>query len=186
MRQGSAMKSNPLPSIYQVWQKRNSIRIPSIDKWFPFLKPGLELYIPLNCFKCIVYKLRIKLQNQKVFSQKMHPFVFLGLLIGQMTDFPTLSYTPTRGVDRAVLMPLYSSNIPSMSNLPCMFSHSTVFHYKNLSLKLKKAVKARRGVSNTSTTGSNKKATVSGCRSKRFVFDTLSTNLMSQKKHRTK
>ena len=78
----------------------------------------------------------------------MHLFAFLGLLIGQMTDFPTLSYTPTRGVDRAVLMPLYSSNIPSMSNLPCMFTHSTVFHYKNLSLKLKKAVKARRGVSN--------------------------------------
>ena len=68
----------------------------------------------------------------------MHPFAFLGLLIGQITDFPALSYTPTRGVDRAVLMPLYSSNIPSMSNLPCMFTNSTVFHYKKFVFKLKK------------------------------------------------
>ena len=176
MRQGSAMKSNPLP-----------FHIPSLtEKEFHSYTFYWQMVPLFNCFKCIVYKLRIKLQNQNVFSQKMHPFAFLGLLIGQVTDFPTLSYTPTRGVDRAVLMPLYPSNIPSMSNLPCMFTHSTAFHYKNLSLKLKKALKARRGVSNTSTTGSNKKATVSGCRSKRFVFDTLSTNLMSQKKHRTK
>ena len=41
-------------------------------------------------------------------------------------------------------------------------------------------------VSNPSTMGSNKKATVSWCRSKRFVFDALSTNLMSQKKHRNR
>ena len=41
---------------------------------------------------------------------------------------------------------LYSSYIPSMSSLPCMFTHSTVFHYKNLSLKLEKALKSRRSV----------------------------------------
>ena len=111
----------------------------------PLHKPGLELYIPFNCFKRIVYKLRIKLQNQNVFSQKMHPFAFLGLLIGQNDRFPC-PLTPTRGVDRAVLMFLYSSNISLMSNLPCMFTHSTVFHHKNLSLKLEKAITARHSV----------------------------------------
>ena len=44
------------PFIYYFSRKRYSFSIPSIDKWYPFHIPRLELCIPLsfNCWKCIV------------------------------------------------------------------------------------------------------------------------------------
>ena len=43
IRGGSAPRSNPLSFIYHFSQKRYPLRIPSIDKWYPFHIPCLEL-----------------------------------------------------------------------------------------------------------------------------------------------
>ena len=44
----------PYPFIYHFLRKRYPFRTRSIDKWYFFHIPLLELCIPLNCCKCIV------------------------------------------------------------------------------------------------------------------------------------
>ena len=39
----------PYPFIYHFGQKRYLFRTPSIDKWYPFHIPSLELCIPFDC-----------------------------------------------------------------------------------------------------------------------------------------
>ena len=55
IREGSAPRSNPLPFYIQFFTKRYSFRIASIEKWYPFHIPCLELCIPFNCCKCTVF-----------------------------------------------------------------------------------------------------------------------------------
>ena len=47
----------PYPFINHFSRKRYPFRIPrpSIDKWYPFHIPCLELCIPFNCCKCTVF-----------------------------------------------------------------------------------------------------------------------------------
>ena len=45
----------PYPFIYHFSRKRCPFRIPSIDKWYPFHIPCLELCIRFNCCKCAVF-----------------------------------------------------------------------------------------------------------------------------------
>ena len=53
IRGGYAPRSNPLPFYIPFFTKKVPL-IPSIDKWYPFHKPCLELCIPLNCCICTV------------------------------------------------------------------------------------------------------------------------------------
>ena len=54
---GFAWRSNPLPIyiIYHFLQKRSPFRIPSIDKWYPFHTPRLELCNPCSWCKFTVF-----------------------------------------------------------------------------------------------------------------------------------
>ena len=45
----------PYPFIYHIWQRKHRSHVPSIDKWYTFRVPSLELCIPCNCCKCIVF-----------------------------------------------------------------------------------------------------------------------------------
>ena len=45
----------PYPFIYHIWQRKHCSHVPSIDKWYTFRIPSLELCIPCNCCKCIVF-----------------------------------------------------------------------------------------------------------------------------------
>ena len=54
IRGGSAPRSNPLPFYVPFFTKRYPLRTPSVDKWYPFFIPRLELCIPFHCCKCIV------------------------------------------------------------------------------------------------------------------------------------
>ena len=45
----------PYPSIYNLSRKRYPFGIHSIDKWYPFHIPCLELCIPFNCCKRTVF-----------------------------------------------------------------------------------------------------------------------------------
>ena len=58
IRGGSAPRSNPFNTLlYTIFhEKGTSFVIPSIDRWYPFHIPCLELCIPFNCCKCIVFK----------------------------------------------------------------------------------------------------------------------------------
>ena len=67
-----AHRGQPLSqSIYHFWKKRHSFRVPSIDKWYPFLilslEPCIDPCIPFNCCKCTVFKYEY-ITNQRVFS----------------------------------------------------------------------------------------------------------------------
>ena len=56
---GEALPQGPrhyhYPSIHHFSQKRYPFRIPSIDKWYPFHMPCLELCIRFNCCNCTVF-----------------------------------------------------------------------------------------------------------------------------------
>ena len=74
--------------------------VPSIDKWYPFQIPSLELCITFSCCKCAVFKLWINQKTRKLCrlfrSHKILLLALLGLFTDQNdTDFPTLSYTST-------------------------------------------------------------------------------------------
>ena len=43
------------PFIYHLSRTTYPFRILSINKWYPFHRPCLELCIPFNCFKCTVF-----------------------------------------------------------------------------------------------------------------------------------
>ena len=45
--------------------KGTPFRIPSIDKWYPFHIPCLELCNPFDCYKCTVILIRINHKNRK-------------------------------------------------------------------------------------------------------------------------
>ena len=69
MWEGSIRGSNPLlfNFIYHFWQKRCSFCISSTEQWYPFYRPSLERFIPLNCCKFSVFKLS-KNHKTKKFS----------------------------------------------------------------------------------------------------------------------
>ena len=54
-REAPALYPTTYPFIYHFSRKRYPFRIPSIDKWYSFLIPCLELCIPFNCCKCTVF-----------------------------------------------------------------------------------------------------------------------------------
>ena len=68
----------PYPFIYQFWAKRCPFRIPSIDKWYPFHIPGLELCI-LNCCKCTVFE-------KWIHHKTRTHLVNIPLIVGLFTD----------------------------------------------------------------------------------------------------
>ena len=47
------VEASPVPFIYlhHFWQKRNPVRILSIDRWYTFYIPSVQLCIPFNCCK---------------------------------------------------------------------------------------------------------------------------------------
>ena len=45
----------PYPFIYHFSRERYPFRTPSIDKWYPFYIPCLQLCISFNCCKCAVF-----------------------------------------------------------------------------------------------------------------------------------
>ena len=97
IRGGHASRSNPLSFYIQFFTKKNLFRIPSIDKWYPFHVPCLELCISFNCCKCTAFWIGINRKN-RTFSRvyKAIKFIckpFWALSETWMTDFPTLSYT---------------------------------------------------------------------------------------------
>ena len=98
----SALRSSSLP--YYIFLLREKVRlpyrVPSIDKWYPFQIPSLELCITFSCCKCTVFKLWTNQKTRKLsrlfHSHKILLLALLGLFADQNdTDFPTLSYTST-------------------------------------------------------------------------------------------
>ena len=93
----SSLKQKTCPTpyisfIYHFWQISYPFRITSIDKWFPFRMPGLELCLPLNCCKCIVFKIWIN-HKTRTFSRlfhthKTHLLALLGLSTDRHDKFP--------------------------------------------------------------------------------------------------
>ena len=68
------------------------LHIPSIDKWYPFHIPSLELCISFKCCKCTVFKVWIK-HKTRMFSRlfhthKMHLLALLGLFYDQNIKSP--------------------------------------------------------------------------------------------------
>ena len=85
---------------YRFWQKRSPFRIPSIDKWYLSHTPGIELCIPFNNCKYIVFNISWINHKTRTFSQlfhclKMHLLALLSLFTDEMTCLPTHSYTST-------------------------------------------------------------------------------------------
>ena len=87
VRGGSAPRSNPLPFYqYHFLRKRYPFRITSIDQWYPFHIPCIELCIPFNCCKCTVFYIGINHKNRTVSRRyKAKQFICLALL-GPFTD----------------------------------------------------------------------------------------------------
>ena len=54
---------------YHFSRKRYPFCIPSIDKWYPYHIPCLELCIPFTCCKCTVFLIGITHKN-KTFSRR--------------------------------------------------------------------------------------------------------------------
>ena len=80
-REGSPVRSNPLPFYMLFWQWWFPFRISSIDKCHPFHRPSFKLWIP---FKCSINALF-----------KEYEWATKVILQTKMTDFPTLSCTST-------------------------------------------------------------------------------------------
>ena len=53
--EGTQQRSSAPPFIYHFSRKRYPFRIPTIDKWYSFHIPCLELCIPLNYRKCTAF-----------------------------------------------------------------------------------------------------------------------------------
>ena len=48
----------PLPILYTIFGRKGTpFVLPTIDIWYPFHIPNLELYITFGCCKCTVFKL---------------------------------------------------------------------------------------------------------------------------------
>ena len=67
---GSAPKSNPLPFYIPFFGRKDTPSYTFCWQWYPFHMPGLELYIPLNCCKCTVFKIRIN-HKTRPFSRRL-------------------------------------------------------------------------------------------------------------------
>ena len=82
-RGGCAPRFKPLPFYISMhfWQNWYPFRIPSTDKWYCFNIPSLELCIPLNCYKCTVYKVLTN-RNKLSHSHKINPSL---ALLGRFT-----------------------------------------------------------------------------------------------------
>ena len=85
----------PCPFIHHFWQKSLPFRTPSIDRWFPFCTPGLELCMPFNCSKCTFFEIWINHKTRmfcRLFrTHKTHLLALLGLFAERHDKFPTLS-----------------------------------------------------------------------------------------------
>ena len=68
LRGGSAPRPTLYTFKYHLWQNKYAFSIPSIDEWYPFHMPSLELCIPSNCFEHTVFKIWINQWNQNVFA----------------------------------------------------------------------------------------------------------------------
>ena len=100
----SALRSSSLP--FYIFLLREKIPlpypwVPSIDKWYPFQIPSLELCITFSCCQCTVFKLWINQKTRKlsgVFTA-IKSFCYSALLGAfterNETDFSTLSHTST-------------------------------------------------------------------------------------------
>ena len=51
MRLGAEASPIPFIYLYHFWQKRNPVHILSIDRWYTFYIPSVQLCIPFNCCK---------------------------------------------------------------------------------------------------------------------------------------
>ena len=100
-REGSAARSNPLPFYIPFLTENESI--PSIDKWYPFHIPILELCFPYNCCKCSFFKIWI---NHKTitFSPFLSVMKWICLFTERIADFPTLSYNILRSSFTSLLV----------------------------------------------------------------------------------
>ena len=93
-------RSNHLPFYIPISTEQVPFRRPSIDKWYLFHIPSLELFIPLNCCKHTVFEIWIN-HKTTTFSRRfsLQPKMQLLALLGLSTDrndrFPTLSHTST-------------------------------------------------------------------------------------------
>ena len=106
------------PFVYYFWQKKVPIifRIPSIDKWCPFSVPSLELCIPFNCCKCMLY-IRIDIK----------PVRFLGLFtpitemqyrkIGDVYPQAPIKCICKSFQERMVLLGLFTYDLPTRRQL---------------------------------------------------------------------
>ena len=78
----------PTPCAFMdYWRTRNYLRIPSVDKWYPLHVPGLELYIPFNCYKCTIFEIWIN-HKARTFSGLFlsHNIHLLVLVLGLFTE----------------------------------------------------------------------------------------------------
>ena len=98
----SAVRSSSLPFYIFLLKEKVPLdyTVPSIDKWYPFQIPSLELCITFSCYKCTVFKLWINQKTRKLsrlfHSHKILLLALLGPFTDQNdTDFSTLSYTST-------------------------------------------------------------------------------------------
>ena len=98
----SALRSSSLPFYIFLLIEKVPLPypVPSIDKWYPFQKPNLELCVTFSCCKCTVFKLWINRKTRKLsrlfHSHKILLLALLGLFTDQNdTDFSTLSCTST-------------------------------------------------------------------------------------------
>ena len=78
----SAVRSSSLP--FYIFLLREKVplpyTVPSIDKWYPFQIPSLELCITFSCCKCTVFKLWINQKTRKL-SRLFHSHKILLLAL---------------------------------------------------------------------------------------------------------
>ena len=90
IRRGSVLKSNPFPFMYHFSRKRYPFRIPSsIDKWYPFHIPSLELSIPFTAVNALYLILNRPINRKnRTFSRlyKAIKFSHMLALVDPFTD----------------------------------------------------------------------------------------------------
>ena len=110
IRSGSVAKSNPFPFMYHFSRKRYPFRIPSsIDKWYPFHIPCLELSIPFTAVNAIYLILNRPINRKnRTFSRlyKAIKFSHMLALLGSFTD-PLQIFLPFRILQQVKSLPFH-------------------------------------------------------------------------------